>query len=132
MYEDLQDVYSRDVISFPLVIKGHEVRKGVVIGGFNISLDVQKVVNNKIQRFFVIVKSTDSDPGLKAEYLAEVNSLRSGLGVIVHLAVVNDVTKKMALSKGLVEKMDFPDEGYVVESFILPPLPSTPGPTPYS
>ncbi|WP_397452040.1 hypothetical protein [Pseudomonas sp. NA-150] len=128
MYEDLRDVYSRDVISFPLVIKGHDVRKGVRIGGFDISLDVQKVVKDKIQRFFVVVKSTDSEPKVKPEYLAEVNVLR-GLGFNVYLAIVNDVTKKIALSKGLVDKMDFPDEEYLVNSFVLPPKPDSPSPS---
>ncbi|WP_122440159.1 hypothetical protein [Pseudomonas viridiflava] len=127
MHEDLRDVYSRDVVSFPLVIKGYEVRKGVKVGGFDVSLDVQKVVRNHIQRFFVVVKSTEVAPKLEAEYLAEVNSLRKGLGIHVYLAVVNDVAKKIALSKELAEKMDFPDEEYALEFFVLPPMPKLPG-----
>jgi len=129
MCESLRDVYSRDVVSFPLVINGYKVSKGVRIGEFNISLDVQKVVKKRIHRFFVVVKSTDSEPSLEREYIAEVNRLREGLGVHVYLAVVNDLTKEIALSKELVGKMTFPDEDYSIKVFSLPPGPSSPDPS---
>lgn len=129
MYENLRDVYSRDVVSFPLVINGYKVSKGVRIGEFDISLDVQKVVKKRIHRFFVIVKSTDSEPWFEREYIAEVNRLREGLGVHVYLAVVNDLTKEIALSKELVGKMIFPDDNYSIKVFSLPPGPSLPDPS---
>lgn len=112
MEDRIEDEYCRDVISLPLVIKGHVVRKRSWIGDQYVDLDVEIVRNNKIHRFLVVVKRVEVLPSEEPEFAAEVESLKQKFELPVYLAVVNEDMKKLWLSEALMRKMAFPDDEY--------------------
>lgn len=112
MEDRIEDEYCRDVISLPLVIKGHVVRKRSRIGDQYVDLDVEMVKGNKIFRFLVVVKRVDVLPRDEPEFIAEVTSLNKKFDLPVYLAVVNEDMKRLWLSDGLRKNMAFPDDEY--------------------
>lgn len=114
MEDRIEEAYCRDVISLPLVIKGHVVRKRSWIGDQYVDLDVDLVKNGSIHRFLVVVKRVDVEPSDRPEFVAEVNALKNKFKLPVYLAVVNENLKMLWLSEYLRKSMAFPDDEYSV------------------
>lgn len=114
MEDRIEDIYCRDVISLPLVIKGHVVRKHSWIGDQYVDLDVDIVMGNDIFRFLVVVKRVESPPENKPEFQSEVDLLKLKFNLPVYLAVVNEDDKTLWLADELRSRMAFPDGEYSV------------------
>lgn len=110
----IEDIYCRDLISLPLIIKGHVVRKHSWIGDQYVDLDVDIVRGNEIFRFLVVVKRVGSIPENKPEFQCEVDQLKQKFNLPVYLAVVNEDDKTLWLTDELRSSMAFPDREYSV------------------